>query len=400
MQYDFDTVHDRRGTYCTQWDYIQDRFGVPGILPFSISDTDFLSPQPIVDAVCRVAQSGLYGYTRWNHHDFKGAVASWYERRYGAHVDEDWIVYSPSVMYSVSVLVRLTTESGEGVLTLSPMYDSFPGAIEGNGRRMVSSSLIREDGQAHYQLDMDDLSNKARSCSAFLLCSPHNPTGRMWTEDELLSIADICSANNLYLIADEIHADIQLTERRNRSAVSLGDRWSKVVVASSASKIFNTPALGGSYVIIPDAQLRNEFLQITRHTDYLNSPTLPGLYATMVGYGECDDYADQLSAYIQGNRALIAQWLKENEPKIQMVDAEATYLAWLDVRDLGYSSAALQDALVHIGGVGIMAGETYGADGLGYLRMCIGCPKSKVEEGLKRMGKALHYLEENNHVCQ
>lgn len=101
MQYDFDTVHDRRGTYCTQWDYIQDRFGVPGILPFSISDTDFLSPQPIVDAVCRVAQSGLYGYTRWNHHDFKGAVASWYERRYGAHVDEDWIVYSPSVMYSI-----------------------------------------------------------------------------------------------------------------------------------------------------------------------------------------------------------------------------------------------------------------------------------------------------------
>lgn len=399
MHYDFDIVHNRRGTYCTQWDYIQDRFGEPGILPFSISDTDFLSPQPIIDSVSKVAQRGLYGYTRWNHHDFKGAVASWFEERYSAPVNEDWVVYSPSVMYSVSVLVRLTTGPGAGVLTLSPMYDSFPGAIEGNGRHMVASSLLRGVGNAHYQLDFSDLSEKAKECKAFLLCSPHNPTGRMWTEDELLGIAKICRENDLYLITDEIHADIQLTSRRNQSAVTLRDVWDKVVVASSASKIFNTPALGGSYLIIPDSELRDAFLQVTRHTDYLNSPTLPGLYATMVGYRECAEYADQLSSYIQGNRAYIAHWIEQKEPRIQLVDAEATYLAWLDVSGLGYSSATLQDALVHIGGVGIMAGETYGPDGLGYLRMCIGCPRSKLEEGFNRVGKALRYLEEGHCGC-
>lgn len=398
MHHDFDAVHDRRGTWCTQWDYIQDRFGKPGILPFSISDTDFLAPQPIVDAVSEVSQRGLYGYTRWNHHDFKGAVASWYARRYGAEIDEGWVVYSPSVMYSSSVLVRLVTAPHEGVLTLSPMYDSFPGVIEGNGRRMAASPLVRSQKTGGYRIDFSDLARRADGCGAFLLCSPHNPTGRMWTREELGQIAELCRRKDLYLISDEIHADIQLTGRRNIAATSLRDIWDHIVVVSSASKIFNTPALGGSYAIIPDAALREAFLNVTRHVDYLNSPTLPGMVATMTGYASCDDYADQLSAYIQESRRTLSAWLQEHEPKISLVEAEATYLAWLDVRGLGCSSDELQDALVNVGGVGIMRGETYGPEGLGYLRMCIGCPRSKLMEGLSRMDKALGYLEEGTHV--
>lgn len=398
MHYDFDAVHDRRGTWCTQWDYIQDRFGKPGILPFSISDTDFLAPQPIIDAVTEVSRRGLYGYTRWSHHDFKGAVASWYARRYGAKIDEDWVVYSPSVMYSSSVLVRLVTAPHDGVLTLSPMYDSFPGVIEGNGRRMAASPLVRHGGKDGYRIDFYDLARRAEGCGAFLLCSPHNPSGRMWTEWELGGIAELCRKRGLYLISDEIHADVQLTDRRNIAATSLRGIWNHIVVVSSASKIFNTPALGGSYAIIPDAGLREAFLNVTRHTDYLNSPTLPGIVATMTGYASCADYADQLGAYIQESRQALSTWLREHEPRIHLVEAEATYLAWLDVRGLGYTSDELQDALVNIGGVGIMRGETYGPEGLGYLRMCIGCPRSKLMEGLSRMEKAIDYLEEGTHA--
>lgn len=396
MKHDFDEVHDRRGTYCTQWDYIQDRFGRPGILPFSISDTDFLPPRPIVDAVTQVASRGQYGYTRWNHHDYKGSIAGWFERRYDTEVNEDWIVYSPSVMYSISLLVRLLTKPGDGILVFDPMYDSFPGVIEGNGRRMVRSILLpvvhpdpADDARRTFEIDFDEIDRLAVGCKAMLLCSPHNPTGRMWTADEMDRIIGVCRDHGLYLITDEIHADISVCGRTNVPALSRLATYDRVVTASSSTKTFNTPGLIGSYAVIPLAELREAFLNQTRHVDYLNSCSTLGMYATMVGYNECEDYVGGLCDYVRGNMGMLEGFLAERFPQIYFEVPDATYLAWIDVSGLGVSSAELQDALVNVGGVGIMRGETYGDAGEGHLRMCVGCPSEKLRDGLARFERGV-----------
>lgn len=399
MTYDFNEVHDRRGTYCTQWDYIQDRFGKPGILPFSISDTDFLPPAQIVDAVTKVAARGQYGYTRWNHHDFKSSVASWFSRRYGVQISEDWIIYSPSVMYASSLLIRLLTKPGDGILCFDPMYDSFPGVIEGNDRRMVKSTLHRvespvADDDAHrtFEIDFEQLDALAADCSAMLLCSPHNPTGRMWTANEMDRIVEICREHDLWLIADEIHADISLCGRSNVSAVSLLSKYEKIAVASSPTKTFNIPGLIGSYLVVPSPEVRDAFLNVTRHVDFLNSCSTLWLYATMAAYRECDDYVEGLCSYIRSNMETLKAFLAKRVPQARFEVPDATYLAWIDVSGLGVSSDALQDALVNVGGVGIMRGETYGDAGQGYLRLCAGCPRSKLEEGLERMARGIDSL--------
>lgn len=394
--HDFNAVHDRRGTYSTQWDYIQDRFGKSGILPFSISDTDFTVPEPILHKIIEVASKGLYGYTRWNHHDFKGAVTNWFLQRYSTSLDEDWVLYSPSVMYSISLLVRLLTKKGEAVLTLEPMYDSFPGTIVGNGRRMLTSALVW-DG-VKFIIDFDEIEHLASSCKILLLCSPHNPTGRIWTYEELTRVLDICRRYNLWLVTDEIHADINLCDRPHISSLSFASVWNKIITVSSASKTFNTPALGGSYVIIPDAFIRDNFINHTRHVDFLNSASLLGMHATITGYQQCAYYVDELCEYIRGNMIRLYEWLLSSYPQIYFTIPEGTYLAWLDVHQLGYTSNELQNALVNVGEVGIMPGETYGNSGQGYLRMCLGCPRSKLEEGLSRIAKSLNWLREESDV--
>jgi cystathionine beta-lyase len=392
MSYDFTKTIDRRGTYCTQWDFTQDRFGRAGVLPFSISDTDFEAPAEVVERLVAVVQKGQFGYSRWNHSDFKLPIAGWFERRYGVGVRPAWIAYSPSVMYSASVYVRLVTPKGGRVLALSPMYDSFPGCIEGNGRELVASRLIETPAGPHsYEIDWEDLAAKAPSCQALLLCNPHNPCGRLWTSSELTQLMELAARHGLHVISDEIHADIVRPGLAFHSALEYLDVWPHISVVSSSSKTFNTAALGGSYIIEPESSLYEAFLQRTRHADYLNSPAICGMYATMEAYTSCDYYADGLAALTASNMDRLAGFLNERWPQVTMRPAEATYLAWMNVTGLGVSDDALQEALVNVG-VGIMRGDTYGEGGEGHLRMCIGCPPSKLELGLAAMDRAFASL--------
>ena len=177
MNYNFDEMNDRLGTYCTQWDYIEDRFGEKDLLPFSISDTDFKIPKPISDKIQEVAKHEIYGYTRWNHHDFKSSITGFFKRRFDTDMEEDWVLYSPSVMYSVSLLIRLLSEPKDKVVTFNPMYDSFFTVIEDNDRILVSHDLKHENGS--FAIDFEELEEQLEDASLFLLCSPHNPCGRI-----------------------------------------------------------------------------------------------------------------------------------------------------------------------------------------------------------------------------
>lgn len=390
MQYNFDEVHNRLGTYCTQWDYIEDRFHKKDLIPFSISDTDFIIPKPITEKIHEVANHQIYGYTRWNHHDYKSSIASYYQRRFDTHIEEDWILYSPSVMYSVSLLIRLLSKPQDKVLTMNPMYDAFFSVIEDNDRELVSHHLVHDHDS--FLIDFEVFEKQLQECSILLLCSPHNPTGRIWHDDEMRKMIELCKKYHVKIISDEIHMDIQIKETKHHPLLSYLDLYDELYTANSSSKTLNTPGLIGSYVMIPNQKIRDEFLKVTRKRDFLNSASIFGMYATMIGYTQCDDYIDQLNEYIKQNMKLVEDFIKEELPDFRFQRPEATYLAWIDGRNVPFTSEQIQDALVNIGGVAIMKGETYGENGQKYLRMNLGCPRSKLEEGLKRFKKAMDSL--------
>lgn len=390
MNYNFDEINNRMGTYCTQWDYIEDRFQKKDLLPFSISDTDFKIPKPITRKIEEITKHEIYGYTRWNHTDYKQSITSFFDRRFTCKMQEDWVLYSPSVMYSVSLLIRLLSSPQDGVVTFNPMYDSFFTVIEDNDRRLVNHNLLQVNGS--FEIDFALLEEQLKDCAILLLCSPHNPTGRVWTMDEMSKMVALCKQYGVKIISDEIHMDVQLGTHAHLPILNFYEQYEELYLASSPSKTLNVPGLIGSYVVIPNQKIRDQFLHQTRKKDFLNSVSIFGMHATIVGYRDCDDYIDQMKAYIKLNMEYVEEFFAKEFPDFKFKMPDATYLAWIDARNVPFTADEIQDALVNVGGVAIMKGETYGENGTKYLRLNCGCPKAKLEEGLKRFQKAMQYL--------
>ncbi|PGL72228.1 MalY/PatB family protein [Bacillus sp. AFS055030] len=396
MIYKFDQIVDRTGTYCTQWDYIEDRFGVPDLLPFSISDTDFKSPDEIIHALEQRMKHGIFGYTRWNHLEFKKSIIEWFRNRFSCEIKEDWIVYSPSVIYSISKIIEYMTSVGDHVVIQTPAYDAFFKVIQDNNRFISENQLLYENGK--YRIDFDDLEQKLshERAKILLLCSPHNPTGRVWTMHELERLVDLCNKHNVFIISDEIHMDIVFEPNFHIPVINTSINLENVCICTSASKTFNIPGLGGSYLILPNKKINKEFLLSLKNRDGLSSASIFGTLATIEAYKTCENWVDELAEYTFDNLKTVENYLNNHLPKLKFTLPESTYLAWIDISGLPYSSEQLQHALVHHAKVAIMPGETYGDAGKGFIRMNIGCPKSKIIEGLNRLKKAVDYLECNN----
>ncbi len=395
MTQGFDKVVNRKGTFCTQWDYIEDRFGEKDLLPFSISDMDFPTPKEILQALESRLQHGVFGYTRWNHEQFKDAIRNWYQKRFSSTVKEEWIVYSPSVIYSISKMIEILSEEADHIVIQTPAYDAFYKTIKDNKRVISRNELIYHEGI--YSIDFTDLEEKLAhpKSKVLLLCSPHNPTGRVWKKEELEKIVHLCNQYDVFIISDEIHMDVIHEGNTHIPITDAALNLDKVCICTSASKTFNTPGLGGSYSLIPNEKLREAFLLTLKNKDGLSSASIFGTLATITAYNECEVWVDDLVEYIDGNLQTIQAYLEEHLPDLQLTMPESTYLAWIDVSQLPFSSEQLQYALVHHGKVAIMSGETYGEAGKSFIRMNIGCPQSKVIEGLQRLNKAIKYLEEH-----
>ncbi|MEK4146700.1 MalY/PatB family protein [Robertmurraya sp. FSL W8-0741] len=393
MTFSFDQVINRVGSYCTQWDYIEDRFGEKDLLPFSISDTDFKCPENMLQALHKRLKHGIFGYTRWNHDDFKGAIAAWYSERFLTEIEKKWIVYSPTVIYTISKMIELLTDEGDYVITQTPAYDAFFKVVKDNKRILSANKLKQHNGK--YEIDFEDLEEKLSHAKAkvLLLCSPHNPTGRVWTKQELELVMALCKKHKVFIISDEIHMDIVRKPYHHIPILNGGQDLENICICTSASKTFNTPGLGGSYALIPNLRLREKFLLTLKNKDGLSSASTLGALGIMTGYNECASWVDELNGYIEGNMIVIKEYLEEYLPQASFHIPEATYLAWIDMTNFSYTNEELQEALVHHGKVAIMSGETYGEGGKGYLRMNVGCPRSKVIEGLKRLRNTIEYLE-------
>ena len=387
----FDEIRDRRGTYCTQWDYVKDRFGKEGLLPFTISDMDLESPEEIAEALVKRINHKIFGYSRWNHDDFKNSIESWYKKRFSCEINKDWIVYSPSVIYAASKFIEMKSEKGDGVLINTPGYDGFFKMILGNERKIISSPLKNINGK--YEIDFEDFEKKCREAKIFLLCSPHNPVEKVWTEKELAKIIEICKKNNVFIISDEIHMDI-VYNKKHIPIISLGkDYLENIVLCTSASKTFNIPAFTGSYLFIPSEKNREDFLKILKERDALSSPSILAVIATMTAYNECEYWVDELIKYTENNIKFVKEYLEKNIPELFCEIPDGSYFAWIDFSKLGISSEEFQKYLIDIGEVAVMPGLTYGEEGRYFLRLNVACSIKKVEDGLKRIKKTVDYIK-------
>ncbi|EHQ9677465.1 bifunctional maltose regulon transcriptional repressor/cystathionine beta-lyase MalY [Escherichia coli] len=385
--FDFSKVVDRHGTWCTQWDYVADRFGTADLLPFTISDMDFATAPCIIEALNHRLMHGVFGYSRWKNDEFLAAIAHWFSTQHYTAIDPQSVVYGPSVIYMVSELIRQWSETGEGVVIHTPAYDAFYKAIEGNQRTVMPVALEKQpDG---WFCDMGKLEAVLAKpeCKIMLLCSPQNPTGKVWTCDELEIMADLCERHGVRVISDEIHMDMVWGEQPHIpwSNVARGD-WA---LLTSGSKSFNIPALTGAYGIIENSSSRDAYLSALKGRDGLSSPSVLALTAHIAAYQQGAPWLDALRVYLKDNLTYIADKMNAAFPELNWQIPQSTYLAWLDLRPLNIDDNALQKALIEQEKVAIMPGYTYGEEGRGFVRLNAGCPRSKLEKGVAGLINAI-----------
>ncbi|MGY5367644.1 MalY/PatB family protein [Enterobacter oligotrophicus] len=388
--FDFSTVVDRHGTWCTQWDYVADRFGAADLLPFTISDMDFATAPCITDALQQRINHGVFGYSRWKNDEFLAAIDHWFRQRFNSRIDTQTLVYGPSVIYMVSELIRIWSKPGDGVVVHTPAYDAFYKAIEGNARNVVAVAMEKHaTGWQGNMAALEEALAKPEN-SVLLICSPQNPTGKVWTREELTVIAELCARYDVAVISDEIHMDMVWGEHRHTpwNDVARG-KWA---LLTSGSKSFNIPALTGAYGLIGDDETRNAYLSALKGRDGLSSPSVLALTAHIAAYQQGETWLDALRAYLEENLQYIAHELNSAFPKLNWQPPEATYLAWIDLRPLNLDDRALQNVLIEQQKVAIMPGYTYGEEGNGFVRLNAGCPRSKLEQGVQRLIAGINTL--------
>ena len=388
--FDFSTVVDRHGTWCTQWDYVADRFGAADLLPFTISDMDYATAPCITDALHQRINHGVLGYSRWKNDEFLAAVEHWFRQRFNSRIDKETVVYGPSVIYMVSELIRLWSKPGDGVVVHTPAYDAFYNAIGGNARQIVAVEMEKQAAGWQGNMAALEAALAKPENKILLLCSPQNPTGKVWTRDELTQMAELCERYDVAVISDEIHMDMVWGAHRHTpwNAVARG-KWA---LLTSGSKSFNIPALTGAYGLIGDEESRNGYLSALKGRDGLSSPSVLALTAHIAAYQQGEPWLDALRRYLEENLLYIAQELNSAFPKLNWQPPEATYLAWIDLRPLNIDDRALQKVLIEQQKVAIMPGYTYGNEGNGFVRLNAGCPRSKLEQGVQRLIAGINTL--------
>lgn len=388
--FDFSTVIDRHGTWCTQWDYVADRFGDADLLPFTISDMDFATAPCILDALTKRLAHGVFGYSRWKNDEFPPAIVHWFARRFHSVIDRESIVYGPSVIYMVAEMIRQWSAPGDGIVVHTPAYDAFFKTITGNQRTIVGVPLEKADNQWFCDMVKLEAALAQPQNKILLLCSPHNPTGKVWTRDELNTMAELCEKHGVRVISDEIHMDMVWGNHQHTPWCDVArSPWA---LFTSGSKSFNIPAFTGAYGLIADEAARNDYLFALKSRDGLSSPSVPALVAHIAAYREGEPWLDALRSYLQDNMRYIAQTLNTAFPELNWAMPESTYLAWVDLRPLNIDDNALQDVLIKQQKVAIMPGYTYGEEGNGFIRLNAGCPRSKLEQGVERLIAAINTL--------
>ncbi len=378
MKYDFDKTIDRRATNSYKWDSAPE-----GVLPMWVADMDFRTAPAIIDALQKRVAHGIFGYTRVPD-AYYDAVTSWFSRRHGWDIDREWIIYTSGVVPAVSAVIKALTVPGDKVIVQTPVYNCFFSSIRNNGCEIVSNPLRRTADT--YEMDFDALERCAADPRAkvMLLCNPHNPAGRVWTPDELTRLGNICLRNGVTVVADEIHCELVYQGFKYTPFASLSDAFlHRSVTCVSPSKAFNIAGLQIANIVAFDNDLRSRIDKAININEVCDVNPF-GVAATIAAYNEGEEWLNQLVDYLHGNYEAMAEFCRRELPEFPITRLEGTYLVWMDCSSLDMPSDALEHALLDDARLWLNAGTMYGAEGEGYMRWNIACPRSVMLDGLNR----------------
>ena len=386
LAYDFDTIVDRRGTGCMKWDGMVPLFGRNDLLPFWVADMDFRSAPEILDALRERVDFGVFGYPIMTE-AAREAVANWEFERHQWCVVPSEVDFVPGVVNGLIAAILAFTEPGDGIVVQTPIYPPFFSAIRDNGRRVVENPLIEtEDG---YRMDLDHLrSVLTPDVKAIMLCSPHNPVARVWTKEELADLAAVCIERNVLVFCDEIHQDLVYSDAKHVPMSLAAPEIDPLLLTLVApSKTFNTAGLASSAWIAKDKKIARQ-MRTTLDKLHQARLNLLGVAALEAAYTKGLPWLEAAMRYLEGNRDFVGAFLRERLPRVRMKHPEATFIFWLDFRDYDMTSAEIQRVLIDRAGVALNPGVTFGAQGEGFARLNVGCPRSRLEEGLTRIAAA------------
>lgn len=392
MHYDFDTVIERRNTCSLKWDSTIRNYKDEDILPMWVADMDFQIPPEVSQAIENRNRHGIYGYMDGNPESYGEAVADWVYKRHGWKIRNDWLVCTPGVVPALGFAIMAFTNVGDKVLIQTPVYTPFFKVVKNNGRQLVENQLVLKDGR--YEIDFQDLEEKFKSgVKMMIFCSPHNPVGRVWTQDELKELGNLCIKYNVLIISDDIHSDIIYKGNKHIPISTVSpELLQNTITCIAASKTFNLAGLSTSTVIMPKEDLRAQYKNFMSNLG-LHSCNILGMVAAEAAYRYGEEWLDQLINYLEGNLACLMNYFSENISKIKVIQPEGTFLVWLDCRELGMSDDELARFFLHTAKVRLNEGRSYGSGGEQFMRINIGCPRSILMEGLKRIGDSLKQIK-------
>ena len=384
MIYNFDKIIDRTNTNCVKYDLRKEVFGNPDVLPMWVADMDFETPDFAREAVLKRAEHPVYGY-HFKDQPYFNAIKGWLQRHHQWEVPTEWMSFVPGVVCGFNMAVLAFTKEGDEIIIQSPVYPPFHHAVTEHQRKLVYNKL--KIGEKGYEMDFELLEKQAKTAKMLILCNPHNPVGRCWTHDELLRLSDICLRNDVLVISDEIHCDLVLPGYKHTPYATLSDEVAqRCIVFHAASKTFNLAGLATSTAIIPNPDLRVAYIKYVEALE-AHLGNIFGKVATQTSMEQGDDWLRQLLEYVKDNIDYVSDFITTNLHKVKYFKPQATYMMWLDFNAYGLTEEELWRKMTQEAGLGFNRGSDFGQDGSGFFRINLACPRSIVEEAMRRLKK-------------
>lgn len=399
MKYDFDEQIDRRNTNSAKFDEMDALFG-SDVMHLGVADMDYRSPKPIIEAMQNIVEKGVFGYTVWPE-NYEELVSQWMERRYGQETKNEWVVFSPRINMALNMAVETFTNEGDGIVLHTPAYTALQNAVEKYHRVMIESPLVLENGR--YKMDfqqlrrtLDDKKAQGVCAKIMLLCNPHNPTGRVWEIEELQQVVDICKEYDLLLISDEIHEDFVKKGHKFVSCLHFQeDLQGRMIVCNSITKTFNVPGVILSNLLIPDQGIR-ERMKETMDRWGLHNPNIFAAGIMEAAYTQCDEWIEQVNAYLDENYEFLKKYLEKNMPELEVIPSEGTYMAWVQTEKLQISPEELEKFFIEDAKVSVYMGSRYGKHTDSFIRINIATSRSYLQEALERIRAQYYKIAPNN----
>jgi cystathionine beta-lyase len=391
MSYDFNDTVDRRNTNSLKYDFAVERGKPADLLPLWVADMDFKTPREVLDAMQQTLSHGIFGYSEAKG-DYFDAVHDWFYKYFDWDTKESWMIKTPGVVYAIAQAVKAFTKEREGVMLQQPVYYPFYEAIILNNRRLVINTLICRDNR--YWIDFEDFEQKiiSENVRLLILCSPHNPVGRVWTKEELTRLGDICLKHRVIVVSDEIHCDFTYPGFKHTIFASLREEFARnSIICTAPSKTFNLAGLQVSNIFIKNDELRKKFKTELDKTGYSQLNTF-GLVACKAAYLHGDAWLQELKAYLYDNLGFVREYLRENIPAVKLVEPEGTYLVWLDFRSLGLTRKEMGQLIIHKAKLWLDPGHIFGSAGEGFERINIACPREVLGKALEQLKNALEAI--------